>query len=263
MQFRYPPPPPPPPLKLRTTLARRWWFGQNGDLPYDDSSVIAKKFTPIPIGLNCYDQGAAMEEFYRKFYYNNDYAIAKHEKLLFFVNFSVRTNEKLRSRVKRVFCEDNNEYSMRSRCVDWSGYQGKRTTLDTDSMVRQYVDVAKFKFVICPFGHGRDTHRVWEALMVGSVPVVERSGTVMDELYEGLPVLVVGGFGPGEMPGVGELERLWEEEFMVMFERDEVRRRMRRAFWMGVVERKRSEVMEELGFTVVGEERGQCWGWGL
>ncbi len=44
-------------------------------------------------------------------------------------------------------------------------------------------------FVACPHGHGADTHRVWEVLILGSVPVVRTSK--LDELYAGLPVLVV------------------------------------------------------------------------
>ncbi|CAK9049128.1 unnamed protein product [Durusdinium trenchii] len=39
-------------------------------------------------------------------------------------------------------------------------------------------------FVAAPWGHGLDTHRVWEALMMGSVPVVLSSP--LDVLYEQL-----------------------------------------------------------------------------
>jgi hypothetical protein len=49
--------------------------------------------------------------------------------------------------------------------------------------------VQDHKWVACPPGHGYDTHRVWEVLMLGSVPVVP--STSMDSLYEGLPVLIV------------------------------------------------------------------------
>ncbi|CAK9049122.1 unnamed protein product [Durusdinium trenchii] len=44
-------------------------------------------------------------------------------------------------------------------------------------------------FVAAPWGHGLDTHRVWEALMMGSVPVVLSSP--LDVLYEQFPVIIL------------------------------------------------------------------------
>ena len=40
-----------------------------------------------------------------------------------------------------------------------------------------------------PLGYGADSYRVWEALLLGAVPVVERRG--FEDLFDGLPVLVV------------------------------------------------------------------------
>lgn len=47
----------------------------------------------------------------------------------------------------------------------------------------------KFKFVISPPGLGPDCYRVWESLLVGTIPVVQHSH--LDWLYEGLPVLLI------------------------------------------------------------------------
>lgn len=59
----------------------------------------------------------------------------------------------------------------------------------------QYLgEVSRHKFVLCPQGNGLDTHRLWEALLVGSVPVVARS--TLDSLYDGLPVVIVVSFSP-------------------------------------------------------------------
>jgi len=52
-----------------------------------------------------------------------------------------------------------------------------------------YEAVQEHKFVACPIGHGYDTHRAWEVLLAGSIPVVET--TTMDSMYEHLPVLIV------------------------------------------------------------------------
>lgn len=47
----------------------------------------------------------------------------------------------------------------------------------------------EFAFVICPHGGGFDCHRLWEALILGCVPIVKKSN--IDELYQDLPVLIV------------------------------------------------------------------------
>ena len=47
----------------------------------------------------------------------------------------------------------------------------------------------EYAFVICPHGGGYDCHRLWEALILGCVPIVKKSN--IDELYQDLPVLIV------------------------------------------------------------------------
>ena len=49
---------------------------------------------------------------------------------------------------------------------------------------------AMAKFVLCPSGLGFDTYRLWETLLLGSVPIVE-SNAGFDRSYSNLPVLVV------------------------------------------------------------------------
>ena len=43
---------------------------------------------------------------------------------------------------------------------------------------------------MCPQGNGVDTHRIWEALALGTIPIVRTSS--LDPLFVDLPVLVVG-----------------------------------------------------------------------
>ena len=47
----------------------------------------------------------------------------------------------------------------------------------------------EYAFVVSPMGHGMDCHRTWEALILGCIVIVKTS--VLDLLYEGLPVLIV------------------------------------------------------------------------
>jgi len=44
-------------------------------------------------------------------------------------------------------------------------------------------------FVICPFGNGLDTHRTWEVLCLGRIPIIEKSP--LNKVYENLPIIEV------------------------------------------------------------------------
>ena len=48
---------------------------------------------------------------------------------------------------------------------------------------------SQYAFVVSPFGNGLDTHRIWEALILGCIPIVCTSP--LDRLYEDLPILII------------------------------------------------------------------------
>ena len=58
------------------------------------------------------------------------------------------------------------------------------------SFENYFKHMSEYKFVICPPGRGIDTHRCWESLMVGCIPIMIKVDS-MNELYEDLPVLLV------------------------------------------------------------------------
>ena len=49
--------------------------------------------------------------------------------------------------------------------------------------------LSTYKFCVAPPGRGIDSHRCWEALMVGTIPIVISSS--INELYDDLPVIIV------------------------------------------------------------------------
>jgi hypothetical protein len=56
-----------------------------------------------------------------------------------------------------------------------------------------YSMLSKFYYNVCPMGNGFDTHRFWETVMVGTVPIV-KSHDYIDNLlfqYPKLPIIVV------------------------------------------------------------------------
>ena len=58
------------------------------------------------------------------------------------------------------------------------------------SFENYFKHMSEYKFVICPPGRGIDTHRCWESLLVGCIPIMIKVDS-MDDLYEDLPVLLV------------------------------------------------------------------------
>jgi hypothetical protein len=48
---------------------------------------------------------------------------------------------------------------------------------------------SEYAFVISPHGNGLDCHRTWEAISLGTIPIVKTSQ--LDPLFDGLPVWIV------------------------------------------------------------------------
>jgi hypothetical protein len=51
-----------------------------------------------------------------------------------------------------------------------------------------FVSLPSYKFVVSPEGNGIDTHRTYESLMAGCIPIVEHNPYI-EKLYEGCPIL--------------------------------------------------------------------------
>ncbi len=88
-----------------------------------------------------------------------------------------------------------------------NAYGDRSTRLTADSTEEWYAAVADHKMTASPTGHGLDTHRTWEILTLGRVPVVESS--LLDPLFEGLPVLVLHSWA--ELADPAEVDRRYEE----------------------------------------------------
>jgi hypothetical protein len=66
------------------------------------------------------------------------------------------------------------------------------------SRTQTWKNMTEYAFVLSPFGNGMDCHRTWEALLCGCIPIVRSS--VFDELFEGLPVLIVNNWSDISLP---------------------------------------------------------------
>jgi hypothetical protein len=57
-------------------------------------------------------------------------------------------------------------------------------------MERYFRQISNSDFVICPPGNGPDTYRMWEALMLGAIPIVLKH-PMMDHFKHDVPILQV------------------------------------------------------------------------
>ena len=74
----------------------------------------------------------------------------------------------------------------------------------TDS--RSYRKIAaKYMFISSPPGNGADCHRTWEAMYLGSVPIVLRSALMESFKKHGLPLFIVDSYEEVARLGEGEL----------------------------------------------------------
>lgn len=104
-------------------------------------------------------------------------AVAGMEKSgLLYANFRVETNPAIRGPLREKF--QSGEWG---DAVTWAA-----PGLDSGAYART---LASHRFVLCPAGNGTDTHRMWEALYAGTVPVVESHPAL--DAFRDLPILFV------------------------------------------------------------------------
>jgi hypothetical protein len=94
-----------------------------------------------------------------------------------YVNFRSETNPAMRGPVFEFF---------QNRPEDWVLFEPPGERGNNGRFLDQ---ILRHRFVLCPPGNGVDTHRMWEALVAGAIPVVLRSQAMKP--FESLPVLFV------------------------------------------------------------------------
>ena len=98
------------------------------------------------------------------------------EKTLVLMNFNDKTNPGLRSRVRNLFGNASFVTEL-PYFPEPAGYQ-------------EYVrGLRSHPFCLAPRGNGIDTHRIWESLYAGCIPVVQNSPAFRD--FADLPIFFV------------------------------------------------------------------------
>jgi hypothetical protein len=146
----------------------------------DDDKVIAwfgihackathPKFTPIPLGViqepDNYKKRKGLHSFFKKVRQESV------KEYLVYMNFA-DLNKPVRKYVRSLFAKKS--YCKRGARQPFFDY---------------LKEMATCKFALSPEGLAIDCYRTWEAMLVGSIPIVIQSQ--LDPLFEGLPILIV------------------------------------------------------------------------
>jgi hypothetical protein len=95
---------------------------------------------------------------------------------LAYINFNISTFPRER---KFIFDKFSNER--------WVKIGNIENTIDGRKQF--LIDIKSSKFVFCPRGNGIDTHRIWESLYMGSIPIVKYERA--HHLFTDLPILFI------------------------------------------------------------------------
>ena len=140
------------------------WFAQN-------CLIVHPKITPLPIGLeNKWYHLHGIPSYFNKL---RSQKTEKEFKILY--KFNVATNPLARSLALSVL----DVHPLAETYTDWRESFSYLSTLQ------------KYAFVASPAGNGEDCHRTWEAMYLGTIPILRRS--VLSEYFVslGLPIVII------------------------------------------------------------------------
>ena len=105
------------------------------------------------------------------------------------VNFLISTNVEARQKAYDIF--KNKPFCTVQDYINYDfGKSLSHSLPETmEKRVEFYRTLKKTKFAICPAGTGIDTHRVYECIFFGVIPVV--MSTPLDSIYKTLPIWIV------------------------------------------------------------------------
>jgi hypothetical protein len=126
-----------------------------------NASIWHENVVPIPLGCLTFDDSMVKEDQF-----------GQSKRILCYANFT-------------EWCgRDVAVQALKHRdFITWERYSGE------DAQASYINDLCDSNFVICPFGNGYDSYRVWESLYCGAIPIVPRC--VLFERFEKLPLIMI------------------------------------------------------------------------
>jgi hypothetical protein len=143
------------------------WYSINVD--YDHKNLFS-----LPIGLS---NEYSPKNLFQKNYKDSDFINFENKIKKGYANFQINTNNKVREATQRQLIKS-----------DWVVFD--EPNLEIDEYLSKLI---KYKYILAPFGNGIDTHRIWESLYAGSIPVVQKH--INFASYSDLPICFIDDFG--------------------------------------------------------------------
>jgi hypothetical protein len=154
------------------------WYSQNSILNHP-------KLSRIPIGLDYHTMNEKDSDWGEKITPN------KQEDIL----NDIKNNSKPFWE-REIKCYANFHFFTNTKYgsdrIDAMNYISKELVFYENNKINRkqtWENQSKYAFVISPHGNGLDCHRTWEALCLGCIPIVKKSG--ISYLFDELPVLIV------------------------------------------------------------------------
>jgi hypothetical protein len=143
------------------------WFAVNKD--YDAPNLFA-----LPLGITNDTTESSIHPIYGNTRIMWEAVQSpRNIKNIVYMNFSLETYKEERSHVFSLFADKK--------------WVTSGTQINTLEGRRLYLyELRDHKFVLCPRGNGIDTHRLWETLYMGSIPIVRRELALRE--FEDLPI---------------------------------------------------------------------------
>ncbi len=142
------------------------WYSQN-------VNITNPRVESIPIGL---ENNRWFPDRYKKEKILAKTSESRNYRNLVYLNFNIGTNPAIRSRLYNIYEGEPWVTSERG-----SNAQGR---------FDEYLDnIYNHKFVMSPQGNGLDTHRTWECLYVGTIPIEKRN--LNNRFYTDLPICFI------------------------------------------------------------------------
>ena len=205
-------------IDINTKLSQKlpknftYWFGIN-------KNTESKRVISIPIGLagNFSGKNLQTKDFDENKIKNFD---LKLKELKIYVNFQKNTNSLEREQAIDVLKKSDKSFISPPNL--------------TKDKYKEHLE--RFAFTLCPWGNGYDTHRVWEALYCGSVPIIKRHYTF--QYLENLPALIIDDYE--------ELLKIDLDEFIDKFDITKFDlNKLSIEYWVSQYKNKKSDIQKE------------------
>lgn len=168
------------------------WFATNVTHPHP-------RVTALPLGLGGINDPVTLNISFQKSDTSRDQWL--------YINFRPETNPTVR---KKIY----DSFRLRAQKENWMTFAPPRNLGNNEEFLMQ---LRRHRFVLAPPGNGVDTHRLWEALALGSYPIALRS-TVL-EPFQALPILFVDDYDEVSLDflkkNLSELEEKQKNLFMM------------------------------------------------